>query len=86
MLVRGENLPMNYPWGNLGGQVENVCPLGAEKGQSLPISALRIHKFPQGLVTVLLYVQIKVANLCGTCMQKQTNSAPSVPPTLKFCS
>ena len=20
-----------------------------------------------------------------TCMQKQTNSAPSVPPTLKFC-
>ena len=41
MLVRGENLPMKYPWGNLGGQVENVCPLGAEKGQSLPISALR---------------------------------------------
>ena len=27
--------------GNLGGQVENVCPLGAEKGQSLPSSALR---------------------------------------------
>ena len=33
----------SYPTlgGNLGGQVENVCPLGAEKGQSLPSSALR---------------------------------------------
>ena len=38
MLVRGENLTIKYPWGNLGGQ---VCPLGAEKGQSLPSSALR---------------------------------------------
>ena len=44
MLVRGENLPMKYPWerGNLGGQVENVYPLGAEKGQSLPSSALSL--------------------------------------------
>ena len=47
MLVRGENLPMKYPWGEpsyLGRQVENVCPLGAEKGQSLPSSAMRNYK------------------------------------------
>ena len=42
MLVRGENLPMKYPWGEPRGQVENVCPLGAEKGQNLPSSALRL--------------------------------------------
>ena len=45
MVVRSENLPMKYPWGNLGRQVENVCPLGAEKGQSLPSSALRLLHF-----------------------------------------
>ena len=33
--------PWNTLGRNLGGQVENVCPLGAEKGQSLPSSALR---------------------------------------------
>ena len=33
--------PWNTLGGNLGGQVENVCPLGAEKGQNLPSSALR---------------------------------------------
>ena len=35
--------PRNTLGGNLGGQVENVCPLGAEKGQSLPSSALRVR-------------------------------------------
>ena len=33
--------PCNTLGGNLGRQVENVCPLGAEKGQNLPSSALR---------------------------------------------
>ena len=51
MLVRGENLPMKYPWGNLGGQVENVCPLGAEKVQSLPSSALR----PTTNISVIIF-------------------------------
>ena len=41
MLDRGENLLMKYPWGEQV-VVENVCPLGAEKGQSLPNSALRV--------------------------------------------
>ena len=34
-LIRGENLPMKYPLGggDLGGQVENVYPLGQKKGR-----------------------------------------------------
>ena len=43
-LSRVKICPWNTLGGNLGGQVENVCPLGAEKGQNLPSSALR----PQG--------------------------------------
>ena len=41
MLVRDENLPMKYPWGEPRGKSCKCVPLGAEKGQSLPSSALR---------------------------------------------
>ena len=43
MLVRGENLPLKYPWGPepraLGRQVEigNVYPLGQKKGRACQV-------------------------------------------------
>ena len=43
LCLSGVKICHEIPLGrNLGGQVENVCPLGAEKGQSLPSSALRL--------------------------------------------
>ena len=59
MLVRGENLPMKYPWEEPrgpGGQVKNVCPLGAEKGQSLPSSALRVVTFVSSFCVLYMFI------------------------------
>ena len=46
--------PWNTLGGNLGGQVENVCPLGAEKGQNLPSSALRLAAVCASLSLVIM--------------------------------
>ena len=49
--------PCNTLGGNLGRQVENVCPLGAEKGQNLPSSALRSQRYFMGKFSPLTSIK-----------------------------